>query len=63
MSACIRLATRAFSPHEFISLIEDIITRRDEVKMIGCLDRDAAQTFIDVVHEVRLEVPHFRGAA
>ena len=63
VSACIRLATRAFSPHEHISLIEDIFTRKDEVKMVGYLGRDAAQAFIDVVHEVRLAVLHFRGAA
>jgi len=62
-SACIRLAMRAFSPHELISLIDNILMRKDEIETIGCLDRDAAQTFIDVVHEVHLAVLHFRGAA
>ena len=52
-SACRRLISGAFSPHELPSLIEEIFTKKDEVKMIGSLDRDAAQSFIDAVHEVR----------
>ena len=61
-SVCRRLISRAFSPHELIPLIEEIFTRKDEVNMIGCLDRDAAQTFIDVVHEVRPVVLNLCGA-
>jgi len=63
VSPCIRLATRACSPHELTSLIDNTLNRKNEVKMIGCLDRDAAQTFIDVVHEVRFVVLHICGAA
>jgi len=52
--ACTRLTSRAFSPHEVIPLIEAIFTNQNEVKMIGYLRGDDAQTFIDVIHEVRL---------
>ena len=60
---CERLISRTFSPHELIPLIEEIFTRKDEVNMISCLDKDAAQAFIDVVHEVRPVVLHLCGAA
>jgi hypothetical protein len=40
-------------------LIEAIFTSQDEVKAIGYLRGDNAQTFIDVVHEVRLHAPSF----
>ena len=53
---CRRLISRAFSPHQLISLIEEIFTRKEEVNVISGLDRDAAQAFIDVVHEVRPSV-------
>ena len=59
MPACKRLASRAFSPHEVIPLIEAIFTNQSEVKMIGCLCGDDAQTFIDVIHEVRLRHPSY----
>jgi len=52
-SACRRLISRDYFPHELISLTEDIFTRKDEVKIVGYLGRDTAQAFIDVVHEVR----------
>jgi len=57
--ACKRLTSRAFSPHEVIPLIEAIFTNQDEVKMIGYLRGDDAQTFIDVIHEVCLRYPSF----
>ena len=47
-----RLASRAFHPHEVISLIEAVLTREGEVKVIGNLCGDDAQNFIDVIHEV-----------
>jgi len=53
VSACERLLSGAFYPHELISLIGEVFTRKDEVKMIGCLSRDAAQAFVDVVYGVR----------
>ena len=51
-SACRRLISHSFSPHELPSLIEEIFTSKDEVKMIGSLGKDAAQSFIDVIHKV-----------
>jgi len=63
VSACGRLISRAFPPHELIPLIEEIFTRKDEVKIISRLGGDAAQTFIDVIHEVRPTVLHLCGAA
>lgn len=59
--ACKRVISRAFSAHEVISLIEAIFTNKEEVRMIRGLSGDAAQTFIDVVHEVRLYIPSFPG--
>ena len=59
--ACRRLISRAFFPHQVISLIASIFTSPDEVEAIGYLCGDNAQTFIDVVHEVRLHAPHSRG--
>jgi len=47
-----RLASRAFLPHEVISLIEATLMTQDEVKTIGNLCGDDAQDFVDVVHEV-----------
>jgi len=51
-----RLISHSF-PDENISRIEEIITNNDETRLTDNLPRDAAQTFIDVVHEVRLHVP------
>ena len=56
--ACRRLISHA-PPHEVISLIETIFTSREEVKTIGYLRGDDAQTFIDVTHEVRPHPPWF----
>ena len=60
-SACRRLIGRDFSPHELIPLIEEIFTRKQEVMIFAWFGRDAAQTFIDVVHEVRPTVLHLCG--
>jgi len=51
--ACKRLISRTLLPHEMISLIETIFASKDEVKMIRGLRGIDAQTFIDVIHEVR----------
>jgi len=56
LSACRRLISHAFSPHETVPLIEVIFTSKAEIVIIRGLRGDDAQTFIDVVHEVR---PHF----
>jgi len=51
--ACRRLIRCKFSPQEVTSLIEAIFMSEDEVKMVRDLRGDDAQTFIDVIHEVR----------
>lgn len=51
--ACRRLIRRAFTPHEFPSLIEAIFSSKDEDDAISCLLGDDAQTFIDVIDEAR----------
>ena len=51
--ACERLISHTLSQDEVIPLIEAIFTSQDEVNMIDHLHGDNAQTFIDVVHEVR----------
>ena len=51
--ACGRVIGRAFAPHELPSLIEAIFSSKNEGTMISCLPRDDAQTFIDVMDEVR----------
>jgi len=57
--ACRRLISHAFSPHEVVTVIEEIFTSRDEVKIVGTFRRDEAQAFIDVIHEVSLHTPSF----
>jgi hypothetical protein len=54
VSACKRLISHDYSPHETISLIEAVFKSKDEINMIGYLRGDDAQTFIDVIHEVCL---------
>jgi len=56
---CRRLISRAFSPHEMISLVEAIFTRQDEVKIVDYLRGDDVQTFIDVIDEVHPHIPSF----
>ena len=55
--ACRRLISLAFSTHEVASLIESIFKNKAEVRAVRSLSGDAAQTFIDVVHKVRLHIP------
>ena len=51
---CKRLIDRGFLPHELLPLIQETIMNEDEIKvMIDSLYGDNAQTFVDVVHEVR----------
>ena len=56
-----RLISRDFFPHEVISLIETIFASKDEFKVIRDLRGDDAQTFIDVIHEVRTVPSPFWG--
>jgi len=60
--ACKRLITRTFSSHEVISLVEAVFANKDEVKMVREFRGDAAQTFVDVVHGVRLYLLRSFGA-
>ena len=53
-SACKRLITNDFTKDQIVHLIANIFTSEDEVKMIGYLRGGDAQTFIDVLDEVRL---------
>ena len=52
-SACGRLIRRAFTLHELPSLIEAIFSSKNEADEIRSLSGDGAQTFIDVMDEVR----------
>jgi len=56
--ACRRVIRRTFATHELPSLIEAIFSSKDENNMIRCLLRDDAQTFIDVMNEVRPAFSH-----
>ena len=56
-----RLVNRASPPHEVISLIETILASENEMKMIGNLCGDNAQSAIDVIHEVPSLLLCFRG--
>ena len=62
-SACRRLIDRTFSPHELIPLIEEIFASKQEIMSFAWFGRDAVQTFVDVVHEVRPAILHLCGAA
>jgi hypothetical protein len=50
--ACKRLIRRAFAPNDLPSLVEAILSSKDEGDIIRCLHGDDAQSFIDVVDEV-----------
>ena len=56
--ACGRLIRRAFALHELPSLIEAIFSSKDEGNTIRCLTGDDAQTFVDVIDEVRSTPTH-----
>ena len=44
-----------------ISRIKEIVERRDEFSLTDYLRGEAAQTFVDVVQEVRFLFLHFQG--
>jgi len=48
-----RLIRGALPQGELASLIEAIFSSKKAIDMVGCLQEREAQTFIDVVHEVR----------
>ena len=47
------MVNRAFVPHELPSLMEAIFSSKDEGDIMHCLHGDDAQTFVDVIDEVR----------
>ena len=55
-SACRRLIGHTFSPHETISLMEVVFTSRAEINIVRDLRGHDAQTFIDLIHGVRLRI-------
>jgi len=59
-SACKRLTGHSL-PHEALSLIEAVLTSKDEVKVLSSLPGNATQTCIDMIDEVR-PTPHSRSA-
>ena len=59
--ACRRLITHDFSPQDVVPLIGAVLTSRDELQLVSDLRRDDAQTFIDVIHKVRLHTSSFLG--
>ena len=61
--ACERLLKRAFAPDELPSLIEAIFSNEDECSAIRSLLGNDAQTFIDVMDEVRSTPAHDRKSA
>ena len=57
--ACKRLIDRRFLPHEVLSLLGTFLTSKAEAEVVDFLHRQDAQTFVDVVHEVRHHIPPF----
>ena len=51
--SCERIIGRDFLPHELPSLIKVIFTSEEEIKVIDSLCGSDAQTFVDVIHNVR----------
>ena len=51
--ACTRLVGRAFALHELPSLIEAIFSNKDGGNTVNLLQGDDAQTFVNVIDEVR----------
>ena len=56
-TACERLIRRAFTPRELLSLVEVIFSNKGENNIARCLRTDDAQTFADVIYEVRFTLP------
>ena len=56
-SAWKHLISRTFPSHEVVSLVEGIFEDEEEVRALNDLRGDDAQTFIDVIHEVRFRSP------
>jgi len=61
LSACRRLISRAFPPHDVISLIGAVFESKAELQLISGLRGDDTQTFIDVIHQVGLHALSLPG--
>ena len=53
-----RLIRRAFTMHEFPSLVEAILSEKDVDEKIHCLPVEDAQMLVDVIDEVRFTFAH-----
>ena len=60
--ACGRLIRRAFTLHELPSLVEAIFSNNNASETIRSLLGDDAQTFVDVIDEVRPTSAHRESA-
>lgn len=61
-AACARLIERAFALHELPSLIDEIFSRKDVGDTIRRLPGDGAQSFVDVIDEVRSTFSYYRAS-
>ena len=59
-TACGRLIRHKFAPHELPSLIDAILSSKDEGDTLRCLPGGDAQIFIDVIDEARFIPAHCR---
>ena len=60
VTACGRLIRHEFTPRELPSLIDSILSSKDEGDTVRCLSGDDAQIFIDVINEARSIPAHCR---
>ena len=60
VTACSRLIRREFAPHELPSLIDAILSSKEEVDTVRCLSRDDAKIFINLANEARSIPAHCR---
>ena len=51
--ACARLVNRTFNLTELASLIEEIFSSEEEIRMVHRLCSDDARTFVNVMHQAR----------
>ena len=57
----VRGSSPSLANRTVISRIKEIVERRDEFSLTDYLRGETAQTFVDVVHEVRFLFLHFQG--
>ena len=59
--ACSRLICRSFESHELPSLIEGIFLNKGEDDAINCLKGGDAETFVDIMDQVRYPFAYHRN--